>query len=194
MPKVRTPCLQHAGRLMDPDACLREIIDAAIARRRDDLVSEAHKLSRWLMQGGPAPVDPRLPVTAAIRSGDWSALTCYPSHLPHRHVGLVDGLSMESQPHEHHSSSTSPVTVTQDDCHMHPIGDLRWILAGQAVGVHPRPESDGSEGDFTRLSIPGNECCHCGTRMTQSLVCPGCGHCDPLTKRPNSGEDADAAE
>lgn len=35
-----------------------------------------------------------------------------------------------------------------------------------------------------RLSIPGNLCVHCDTVMTGSLVCPGCGWVDPLTKRP----------
>jgi len=37
---------------------------------------------------------------------------------------------------------------------------------------------------ITRLSIPGNLCVHCDAVVTDSLVCPGCGHVDPLTKRP----------
>ena len=36
---------------------------------------------------------------------------------------------------------------------------------------------------ITRLSIPGNECTHCGTIMTEKLKCPGCGWNDPMTRR-----------
>lgn len=32
-----------------------------------------------------------------------------------------------------------------------------------------------------RLSIPGNFCVYCGTKITQELECEGCGWIDPLT-------------
>lgn len=38
--------------------------------------------------------------------------------------------------------------------------------------------------DYARLSIPGNECVHCGAVIGASLECPGCGWLDPLTKHP----------
>lgn len=38
-----------------------------------------------------------------------------------------------------------------------------------------------------RLSIPGNECTHCGTIMTEKLKCTGCGWYDPSTRSPKRG-------
>lgn len=38
-------------------------------------------------------------------------------------------------------------------------------------------------GPIARLSIPGNRCVSCTAVMGETLVCPGCGHVDPLTTR-----------
>lgn len=42
------------------------------------------------------------------------------------------------------------------------------------------------DGTTVRLSIPGDLCTNCGTKMGESLVCPGCGWVDPMTKRERS--------
>ena len=34
-----------------------------------------------------------------------------------------------------------------------------------------------------RLSIPGNFCVHCDAIITESIICPGCGWADPLTRK-----------
>lgn len=36
---------------------------------------------------------------------------------------------------------------------------------------------------LARLSIPGCLCVHCDTEIGESVVCPGCGWVDPLTRR-----------
>lgn len=36
---------------------------------------------------------------------------------------------------------------------------------------------------FYRMSAVGGFCTVCGTIMSQSLVCPGCGHVDPQTSK-----------
>lgn len=35
--------------------------------------------------------------------------------------------------------------------------------------------------DRVRLSVPGERCTHCGTKMTYRLLCHGCGQIDPPT-------------
>lgn len=41
---------------------------------------------------------------------------------------------------------------------------------------------------INRLSIPGNVCSHCGTVVTESLQCQGCGWVDPVTESKDSYE------
>jgi hypothetical protein len=60
--------------------------------------------------------------------------------------------------------------------------------------IGPEPPNDGeglAEVDVPvhRVSIPGEVCIHCHIIMGESLVCPGCGWVDPLTKSvPDPGE------
>lgn len=40
----------------------------------------------------------------------------------------------------------------------------------------------------TRLSIPGNYCKFCGTKIGEEITCGGCGHVDPVTiNQPEEG-------
>jgi hypothetical protein len=43
---------------MDPDACVRRILDALRDSDRDDLVEALDDLSGWLANGGVMPTDP----------------------------------------------------------------------------------------------------------------------------------------
>lgn len=53
---------------------------------------------------------------------------------------------------------------------------LDGTLSGPELLEALRPPAPGS---FRRQALPGWLCKYCGTRLGESLRCPGCGHVDP---------------